>query len=271
MRMFRRRTGNNVEGAATTTDDRGGYQTDDGQTYARDDGSAPVTDDRQTYDAPATPGRDDRQTRAARTTPERDDRSAYATGPGSAATDDGRRWHHGPARALMTLLGVGVAGLLAWLTTNISDTSTGGYWAAYGILAGAGLVMALSQLLGGWTKWGRPSFSPTVFLLAFVPTLIAVGWIFVFHQPHSTLGRGHVMSWSNDIGINGFVKDMGGDLLTMLGFGLGLVFGFCFDTTGARRPAAPGREPVMRPTARSSDADQPIAREREQQRPAVRS
>src|SRR6266498_2526745 len=104
MRMFRRRTGNNVEGAATTTDDRGGYQTDDGQTYARDDGSAPVTDDRQTYDAPATPGRDDRQTRAARTTPERDDRAAYATGPGSAAADDGRRWHHGPARALMQLL-----------------------------------------------------------------------------------------------------------------------------------------------------------------------
>src|SRR6266536_3278947 len=249
MRMFRRRTGNNVEGAATTTDDRGGYQTDDGQTYARDDGSAPVTDDRQTRDA--------------RTTPERDDRSAYATGPGSAATDDGRRWHHGPARALMTLLGVGVAGLLAWLTTNISDTSTGGYWAAYGILAGAGLVMALSQLLGGWTKWGRPSFSPMVFLLAFVPTLVAVGWIFVFHQPHSTLFRGHIMNWSGDIGIRGFVDDMGGELLTMFAFGLGLVFGFCFDTTGARRAMPPAREPVRQRAPADTDADQPMARERE--------
>jgi hypothetical protein len=173
-----------------------------------------------------------------------------------------RTWHRGPARALITLLGVGVAGLLAWLTTDISHTSTGGYWAVSGILAGAGLVMALSQLLGGWTKWGRPSFSPTVFLIAFVPTLVAVGWILLFHQPHSTLFRGHVTSWSNNIGIDGFVTDMGGNLLTMLAFGLGLVFGFSFDTTRARRPVAP-REPVTQRTAPEGDADQPIARERE--------
>jgi hypothetical protein len=199
----------------------------------------------------------------------RTESGAYATTPGPPAS--GRTWHHGPARALLTLLGVGVAGLLAWLTTNIGDTSTGGYWAVYGILAAAGLVMALSQLLGGWTKWGRPRFSPTVFLLAFVPTLIAVGWIFVFHQPHSTLGRGHIVNWSNDIGINGFVKDMGGDLLTMLGFGLGLVFGFCFDTTGARRLSAAGPEPVTQRTVRDTDAVQPIAREHEHERESVRS
>jgi hypothetical protein len=198
------------------------------------------------------------------------DRDASATAS-EPTPSGGRTWHHGPARALMTLLGVGVAGLLAWLTTNIDDKSTGGYWAAYGVLAGAGLVLALSQLVGGWTKWGRPTFSPTVFLLAFVPTLVAVGWIFVFHQPHGTLGRGHIVSWSNDIGIAGFVKDMGGDLLTMLGFGLGLVFGFCFDTTGARRLAAPGREPATRRTAPDTDADEAIAREREEERETVRS
>jgi hypothetical protein len=194
----------------------------------------------------------------------RTDRAAYASTPEPDASG-GRTWHHGPARALMTLLAVGVAGLLAWLTTTIGDKSTGGYWAVYGILAGAGLVMALSQVFGGWTKWGRPTFSPTVFLLAFVPTLVAVGWIFVFHQPHSTLFRGHITNWSNDLGIAGFVKDMGGDLLTMLAFGLGLVFGFCFDTTGARRPAAPTREPVTQRTAADTDADQPMAQERERQ------
>jgi hypothetical protein len=174
-----------------------------------------------------------------------------------------RTWHRGPARALTTLLGVGVVGLFAWLTTNISHTSTGGYWAAYGILAGAGVVLALSQLLGGWTKWGRPSFSPTVFLLAFLPTLVAVGWILVFHQPHSTLFRGHVTSWSNSIGIDGFVKDMGGSLLTMLAFGLGLVFGLCFDTAGVRRAVPTGHERVTQEAAPETDADQPIARERE--------
>src|SRR5438874_5909276 len=98
--------------------------------------------------------------------------------------------------------------------------------------------MAMSQLLGGWTKWGRPRISPTVFLLAFVPTLLAVGWIMLFHQPHSTLFRGHITTWSHDLGIAGFVKSMGGDLLTMLSFGLGLMFAFSFDTTGARAGAA---------------------------------
>lgn len=219
------------------------------------DGNVSTTTDDRSGDAPA-----------------RDDGRADAPDVGPEATEP-RTWHHGPTRALTTLLGVGVAGLLAWLTTNFSDTSTGGYWAAYGILAGAGLVMALSQLLGGWTKWGRPTVSPMVFLLAFVPTLIAVGWIVLFHQPHGNWFRSHVVSWSGDIGIDGFVNDMGGGLLTMLSFGLGLVFGFCFDTKGARRPvaAAAGQPAIQRPAER--DADRPIAREPEQEpeQTAVRS
>ncbi len=172
-----------------------------------------------------------------------------------------RPWH-GPTRALITLLAVGVAGLLAWSTTTIGNQSTGGYWAGYGILAGAGLVMALAQLLGGWTKWGRPRLSVPVLLLAFVPTLIAVGWILLFHQPHSTLFRGHIVSWSRDLGIDGFVKDTG-DVLAVLSFGLGLVFGFSFDTTGARRPEPVTSEPAAEPVPADTDSDQPIAHERE--------
>src|SRR5262249_39546343 len=88
----------------------------------------------------------------------RTSRPATATTDGRAYADDGakpgemdngRRWHHGPTRALVTLLAAGIAGLLAWTTTNINDSSTGGYWAVYGILAGAGLVLALSQVFGG--------------------------------------------------------------------------------------------------------------------------
>jgi hypothetical protein len=172
-----------------------------------------------------------------------------------------RPWH-GPTRAMMTLLAVGAAGLLAWLTTTVDLKSTGGYWAASGILAGAGLVMALSQLLGGWTKWGRPRLSAPVFLLAFVPTLIAVGWILLFHQPHSTLLRGHIQNWSGDLGIDGFVKDIG-DVLAVLSFGLGLVFGFSFDTTGARRPVPVTSEPAAEPLPADTDADEPIARDSE--------
>ena len=209
-------------------------------------------------------------------------RRAYADRPANATTtegpaettapvDDGRRWHHGPTRAIVTLLAAAVAGLLAWTTTTIGDNTTGGYWAAYGILAGAGLVMALSQLIGGWTKWGRPTFSPTVFLLAFVPTAIAVGWILVSHQPHSTLWRGDVTNWSGDIGVAGFVKDMGGDLLTMLSFGLGLVFGFCFDTTPALRRRVTPTPATERRVPADTDADEPVTRERLREREGVRS
>jgi hypothetical protein len=200
--------------------------------------------------------RDDSQP-APTTTTTTDARDGYA--PTSAPdAPGGPRWHHGPTRALVTLLAAGVAGLLAYLAAKIGDNSNGGYWAIFGILAGAGLVMALSQVLRR-----RTTFSPTVFLVAFVPTLIAVGWIFLFHQPHSGLGRGHVMNWSGDLGIDGFVNDMGGNLLPMLAFGLGLVFGFCFDTTGARQPLPPARGPVRQRTAVDTDADQPITRERE--------
>src|SRR5262245_31061874 len=221
---------------------------------------------------------DDRPTTVRATTSAQDRRAYAGDGAGHATMDDGTRWHHGPTRAVMTLLGVGVVGLLAWTTTTFSDSSSGGYWAGYGILAGAGLVIALSQLLGGWTKWGRPTFSPTVFLIAFVPTAIAVGWIMVFHQPHSTLWRGHITNWSGDLGIAGFVEDMGGDLLTMLSFGLGLVFGFCLGTRPAPRrttqPPATGTRRMAADTD-GTHADEPLTRERMrgrvQEREAARS
>ena len=183
--------------------------------------------------------------------------------PAAAAPMD-RRWH-GPTRAVTTLCAVALAGFLAWLTTRIGDNTNGGYWAVYGILAGAGLGMALSQLVGGWTKWGRPRVSPTVFLLAFVPTLIAVGWIVVFHQPHSNWYRAHVMSWSEDIGIRSLVEDMGGDLLSMLSFGLGLVFGLSFDTSGGRvaPTAVRAGRPVREAPAVEPAASEPLARDRE--------
>ena len=52
-------------------------------------------------------------------------------------------------RGLATLIGAAIAGGLIWVAgMYIDDKTTGGYWAVYGIIAGAGLVMALSQLVG---------------------------------------------------------------------------------------------------------------------------
>src|SRR5919204_3639148 len=151
---------------------------------------------------------------------------------------------YGLTRATLTLLGVAAAGCLIWLASRLlpSDGSFGsGHFAAVcGLLAAAGLVMALSQLLGGWTKWGWPRVSGMVFLLGFLPALVAGGWVLAATDPgHGWLGR-HVRDWSTDIGIDGLVGDLGG-LFPAVAFGIGLVFGLTFDTSGprVRRVAAP--------------------------------
>jgi hypothetical protein len=139
-------------------------------------------------------------------------------------------------RGTITLLGAGAAGVLIWLATQIDDGSNAGYWAVYGLIAAAGLVMALSQILGGWTKWGWPRLSLNVFLLGFLPVLVAAGWVVVAHQPDPNWFRSHVLGWSDDIGILSLVRDLT-EYVAVLAFGIGLVFGFTFDTSG---PAAYG-------------------------------
>lgn len=168
---------------------------------------------------------------------------------------------YGLTRASTTLIAAGVAGLLIWIATRISVHSTGGYWAVYGLIAGAGLVMALSQLLGGWTKWGVPRLSATVFLLAFIPVLIAAGWVVVAHQPHGNWARHHVLSWSSDIHIRGLVNDLT-NYVSVLAFGIGLVFGYSFDTTGPRqRAAAVDRRQDAVTAADRRAADEPLTAE----------
>ena len=64
---------------------------------------------------------------------------------------------------------------------------------------------------------------------------------------------------------------MGGDLLTMLAFGLGLVFGFCFDTNGGLARTMPAAATTTRREPVADDADRPIARERDPERETVHS
>ncbi len=92
----------------------------------------------------------------------------------------------GITRAVFTLIGVATAVVLVWLAAQMGDDSTADYWALYGLVAAAGLTMALSQLLGGWTKWGWPRLSGTVFLLGFLPALLVAGWVLAAGQPTRT-------------------------------------------------------------------------------------
>jgi hypothetical protein len=181
---------------------------------------------------------------------------------------------YGTTRATTTLIAAAVAGLLIWLATRIDGTSVGGFWAVYGLIAGAGLVMALSQLLGGWTKWGWPRLSATFFLLAFVPIAIVSLWIILAAEPGNGWFHRHIVSWSGDINIDGLVNDLK-EYVSVFAFGIGLVFGYCFDTTGPRAPdveAAPttttgrGRFGRRREEVTTEGgpvaADEPVTRER---------
>ena len=140
----------------------------------------------------------------------------------------------GLVRALFTLAGVAAAGFLIWLASTFDwDGSTSGFWIAAALLAGAGLALGLSQLFGGWTKWGWPTLSPTVFLLGFLPTLIVGGWILLAKQPQDGVQEGRVDGWSDDIGIGGLVDALF-ELWPAIPLIIGLILAFSFDTTGPR-------------------------------------
>src|SRR5438876_11662647 len=132
---------------------------------------------------------------------------------------------YGLTRATTTLLAAGVAGLLIWIATQVNDKSLGGFWAVYGLIAGAGLVMALSQLLGGWTKWGWPTLAVTFLLIAFVPIAVASLWIVLAAEPGNGWFHRHVLSWSGDIHIRGLVHDLN-VYVAVFEFGIAPFIGF---------------------------------------------
>jgi len=183
---------------------------------------------------------------------------------------------YGLTRATTTLLFAAVAGFLIWIASQISNDHVGGYWARVGLVAGAGLVMALSQLLGGWTKWGWPRISPHVLVVAFVPVAVASLWVILAGEPGSGWFHNHVMSWTRDLHISGLVTDLL-YYIPVLAFGTGLVFGYSFDTTGPRIDrdvvAAPpttrrsglfGRKRTEEPVVTDTRAaDEPLTAERD--------
>jgi hypothetical protein len=190
---------------------------------------------------------------------------------------------YGLTRATTTLVFSAGAGLLIWLATQIGNDHVGGYWARVGLVAGAGLLMAVSQLVGGWTKWGWPRLSIPVLLTAFVPVAIVSLWIILAGEPGSGWFHNHVMAWTRDIHVSGLVTDLL-YYIPVLAFGTGLVFGFSFDTTGPvvrdrdvvvnrQRDVAPvtngrrglfGRRRTVTPTTTDrTAADEPMTAERE--------
>jgi hypothetical protein len=187
----------------------------------------------------------------------------------------------GITRGVATLIGAAVAGFLIWLATQMGDGSGGEYWATYGLIAAAGLTMALSQILGGWTKWGWPRLSLGVFLIGFLPVLLVGGWVLLAAQPADFL---NTSNWSRDLGIGGVVDELAA-ALGAVAFGIGLTLGLTFDTVPRQRDVVAddvrARERVTTPgpVATTGDAptrvddrpaaDEPLTAERSEQADAA--
>jgi len=184
-------------------------------------------------------------------------------------------------RGLMTALAVGVAGFLLWVATQVGMQTTGRFWASMGIVAGAGLVFALLPAMGSPVAGLRLRLSPGTFLLGFLPTLVAVGWVLMATQPGHGWHDGTVTSWSHSIGIFGIVYALG-LWHGVLAFGLGAVLGMSLDSLPVvdevvERDAVVDRrhETVVDDTASPTwrrrpaddpvvdDADEPVVAERE--------
>jgi hypothetical protein len=157
---------------------------------------------------------------------------------------------NGFSRAVATLAGAAIAGVLLWAAAYIGRHSTGGYWAAYGVVAGAGLVFALPHLL---RRAGNP---PVMFTLVFLPVLVVAGWVLVAMQPHGDWLRGHVLAWSGDLGLRDVVEHVG-IWLGVLAFGIGYTLGLALEP-------APPVAVVVPPTHDRAAADEPVAAEREE-------
>jgi hypothetical protein len=174
----------------------------------------------------------------------------------------------GMTRGFATLVGAAVAGFLLWLAAQMGDDTAGGFWATYGLVAAAGLAMALSQLLGGWTKWGWPRLSMGVFLIGFLPAALVGLWVVLAAQPGDPFID--TASWSDDLGIGGVVSDLV-EMVAAVAFGVGLILGFTFDTTGPRVDTLTwepreDRERELEPLDEPTAADEPVTAERRTQR-----
>jgi hypothetical protein len=155
-------------------------------------------------------------------------------------------------RAVSTLVGAGIAGVLLWLAGNVGRGDNGGYWAASGIVAAAGLVFALSQLRG---RNGNPLL---LFLLVFLPVLVVAGWVLIGAQPHDNWFSSHVLAWSGDLGLRHVVEHVG-TWLGVLAFGIGYALGLALEPS--RRAAVV--TPVVAPVTHDRvAADEPVTAER---------
>jgi hypothetical protein len=167
------------------------------------------------------------------------------------------------SRGLTLAFAAALAGLALWGATQVGTQTPGRFWIAMVAVGAAGLLLALANHVGTWTKGLRLRLSPSTFVLAFLPVLVCVGWILMASQPSGGWQEGRLDSWSNSLGILGVVHSIG-LWHGVLAFGFGLVLGLSLDGVPAHRldthtvsayTGAAG-------TTAGAPADEPVAAER---------
>jgi hypothetical protein len=167
------------------------------------------------------------------------------------------------SRGLTLAVAAALAGLALWGAAEVGTQTNGNFWIAMAIVGAAGLLLALANHVGTWTKGLRLRMSPSTFTLAFLPVLVCVGWILIAGQPGNGWQEGRIDSWSNSIGILGLVHTIG-LWHGVLAFGFGLVLGLSFDGVPApvEEPAPAYAGPAHTAPAPGSAADEPVTAER---------
>jgi hypothetical protein len=165
------------------------------------------------------------------------------------------------SRGLTLAVTAALAGLGLWGAAEVGTQTTGRFWVAMVVVGGAGLLLALANHVGTWTKGLRMRLSPSTFVLGFLPTLVCVGWILLATQPGHGWQEGRIDSWSSSIGLLGVVHSVG-LWHGVLAFGFGLMLGLSFD--GVPAPAAEAEAAYSTTTAPAAapPADEPVAERR---------
>ena len=165
------------------------------------------------------------------------------------------------SRGLTLALAAALAGLGLWGAAQIGVQTTARFWISMAVVAGAGLLIALANHVGTWTKGLRLRMSPSTFALAFLPVLVCAGWILVATQPGNGWEEGRLHSWSDSIGILGLVHSIG-LWHGVLAFGIGLMLGLSFDGVPAPETEAAPAYAGPAYTNATPAADEPVSAER---------
>jgi hypothetical protein len=165
------------------------------------------------------------------------------------------------SRGLTLAFAAALAGLGLWGATQVGTQTTGRFWIAMAVVGAAGLLIALANHVGTWTKGLRMRVSPSTFVIAFLPVLVCVGWILIASQPGHGWQEARIDSWSNSIGILGLVHSIG-LWRGVLAFGFGVVLGLSID--GVPAPADEVAPAYAGPVTAAGPrpADEPVTAER---------